>query len=100
MRGSFGGPSAAPDLPIRAGVVYAIRARTRAQIESTQIVRPRPHRTRRGLVEAYAEPAICRRSAIVTGARQSWRSARCALAPKVSQNVRETGQRQCQRTPA
>jgi hypothetical protein len=51
MRGSFGGPSAAPDLPIRAGVVYAIRARTRAQIESTQIVRPRPHRTRGGLVE-------------------------------------------------
>jgi hypothetical protein len=29
----------------------AIRARTRAQIESTQIVRPRPHRTRGRLVE-------------------------------------------------
>jgi uncharacterized membrane protein len=45
-----------PYLPIRAGVVYAIRARTRAQIERTQIertqiVRPRPHRTRGGPVE-------------------------------------------------
>jgi hypothetical protein len=40
----------APYLPIRAGVVYAIRARTRAQIESTQIVRPRPQ-TRGGPVE-------------------------------------------------
>jgi hypothetical protein len=38
-------------LPIGAGVVCAIRARTRAQIQSTQIVRPRPHRTRGGLVE-------------------------------------------------
>ena len=32
-------------------VVYAIRARTRAQIESTQIVRPRPYRMRGGPVE-------------------------------------------------
>jgi hypothetical protein len=44
-------PRLRTDLPIRAGVVYAIRARTRAQIESTQIVRPRPHRTRGGPVE-------------------------------------------------
>jgi len=36
------GHNTAPDLPIRDGVVDAIRARTRAQIESTQIVRPRP----------------------------------------------------------
>jgi hypothetical protein len=81
MRGSFGGPSAAPDLPIRAGV--------------------RGHTERAaGWWKAYAEPAICRRSAIVTGVRQSWRSAPCTFAPKVSQNVRETGQRQCHRTPA
>jgi hypothetical protein len=36
---------------IGAGVVHAIRARTRAQIESTQIIRQRPHRTRGGQVE-------------------------------------------------
>jgi hypothetical protein len=35
-------------LMIRAGVVYAIRARTRAQIHNAQIARPRPHRTRGG----------------------------------------------------
>jgi hypothetical protein len=38
-------------MPIRAGVVNAIRARTRAQIEITQIIRPRTHRTRGGPVE-------------------------------------------------
>jgi hypothetical protein len=38
-------------MPIRDGGVHAIRARTRAQIESTQIVCPRPHRTRGGQIE-------------------------------------------------
>jgi hypothetical protein len=38
------------ELPIRDGV-GAIRARTPAQIESTQIARPRPHRIRGGQVE-------------------------------------------------
>jgi hypothetical protein len=41
----------APYLPIRAGVVYAIRARTRAQIESTQIVSSAATQTRGGPVE-------------------------------------------------
>jgi hypothetical protein len=34
------------DLPIREGIVSVIHARTRAQIERTQIVRSWPHRTR------------------------------------------------------
>jgi hypothetical protein len=42
-------------MPIRDSVGYAIRVRTRAQIESTQIVRPRPHRTLGGPVEVPHE---------------------------------------------
>jgi hypothetical protein len=61
----------APYLPIRAGVVYAIRARTRAQIESTQIVRPRPHRRAADRWKAHAEPAIWRRSTDQTAATES-----------------------------
>ena len=38
--------------------MHAIRARTRAQIESTQIIRSRPRRTLGGQVERGAEPAI------------------------------------------
>jgi hypothetical protein len=34
------------ELPIREGIVSVIHARTRAQIERTQIVRSWPHRTR------------------------------------------------------
>jgi hypothetical protein len=49
-------------LPIGAGVVCAIRARTRAQIQSTQIVRPRPHRTRGGPVEGPRGTGACRSS--------------------------------------
>jgi hypothetical protein len=83
------------DLPIRGVPFMRFRARTRAQIRDAQIVRLAAHRTPRSPWGRHTEPAICRRSAIVTGARQSWRSARCTLAPKVSQNVRETGQRHC-----
>ena len=52
----------------REGVVYAIRARTRAQIESTQIIRSRPRTTRGGQVER----------ARGTGALRSAASGSCA----------------------
>jgi hypothetical protein len=58
-------------MPIRAGVVYVIRARTRAQIESTQIVRPRPHRTRGGPVEGARGTGDLVGLAIAPGARDS-----------------------------
>jgi hypothetical protein len=48
------------ELPMRAGVVYAIRARKRAQIESTQIVPPRPDRTRGEPVESVLAVAVPR----------------------------------------
>jgi hypothetical protein len=51
-------------MPIRAGVVYAIRARTRAQIYGTQIVRLLPPRTReRALENARGTDVMKKRSA-------------------------------------
>jgi hypothetical protein len=63
------------DLPIRDGVVHAIRARTPAQITSTQIVRPRPHRTRGGQVEkARGTGALSQAGGACSPAGQRWRS--------------------------